>query len=76
LTSITIPASVDQIADSVFRGCSSLQVVTFDGLTNMDEDTHIFDGCTSLEAIKVPYQYWSHYAGMLPDELCDILIGY
>ena len=60
LTSIKIPASVKEIQTKAFKGCTSLQTVTFvDSGEGVDSqlnsiDVSAFEGCTALTAVKLP----------------------
>ena len=55
LEEIKIPASVENIGDSAFEGCSGLKKVDFSSnaaLTGIGDDA--FRGCTSLEGLEIP----------------------
>ncbi len=74
LTNVTIPASVASIIDCAFKECTSLTTVTCLATTPPALGTNIFDGCTSLATIYVPYEAveayksaanWSTYANII-----------
>ena len=53
LTEFTLPKSVRELGDNVFKGASSLEAVTLsEGLTKMGDS--VFSGCWSLETIYLP----------------------
>ncbi len=59
LTSIEIPASVETIEASAFKGCSSLATVTFEKGSHLKTigsryDYGAFSGCSTLTSIEIP----------------------
>lgn len=53
LESITIPASLETLPESTFKGCASLKSVTLpQGMTEIG--IAAFEGCTQLEAVDFP----------------------
>ena len=55
LTSITIPASVANIEDSVFEECKNLKDIVFEENSDLKMITpYMFYRCTSLTSIKIP----------------------
>ena len=55
LTSIEIPASVKTIGVAVFKGCSSLATVTFEGGSRLKIiDRYFFLNCIALKSIEIP----------------------
>ena len=83
LTSITIPASVTEIADSsnsyggAFKYCTSLTNVTFEAGSQLTKiGNYAFDGCTSLSNITIPANVTSigEYAFNNCSSLSDITI--
>ncbi len=56
LTSVTIPASVQEINDYAFQNCTSLTTVDLNNVTS-SIGQNAFKGCTSLQTIKLPENY-------------------
>ena len=60
LTSIEIPASVETIGASAFKGCSSLATVTFENGSQLKTigggsySSGAFSDCTALTSIEIP----------------------
>lgn len=53
MTNVTIPASVTNIGDSVFLGCSALTSIELPSdITNIGAG--VFSGCSSLKSIEIP----------------------
>lgn len=55
LTSIVIPASVKAIEANVFKGCTGLKTATFKGTIVGTIPETVFDGCTNLTDVYVPW---------------------
>lgn len=54
ISEITIPQGVDEIGDNVFKNCTNLTTVVFKGTPSTIAAT-IFNGCTALTDIYVPW---------------------
>ena len=50
LTSITIPATVQEIGSNAFEGCTNLKSVIFSGRVDLGDE--VFKGCSSLVKVK------------------------
>lgn len=67
ITSVTIPASVENIKFSAFEGCTALEKVTFLADENSNPITfeiNLFKGCASLKDITIPVNANAVAAGM------------
>lgn len=54
LTTVTIPASVNELGEGVFAGCSSLTDVTFETQELESLPTATFQNCDSLSTVRLP----------------------
>ena len=53
--SIIVPANITYIGEKAFKGCSSLESITFeDGSKLTKIDSNAFEGCSKLEQINIP----------------------
>lgn len=53
ITSVSIPSTVERIANNAFRSCSMLETITFsEGLKTIGN--YAFNGCTSIKNIELP----------------------
>ena len=51
VTSVTLPSSVEAVADNAFQNCTSLRSITMNGVISIGMYT--FDGCSSLSSVGV-----------------------
>lgn len=54
LLAITVPNSVSLMCNSIFKNCTSLCSVTFEGTQITDIPSEMFMGCSSLSSINIP----------------------
>lgn len=66
LTSITIPASVENVYSKVFSGCSTLQEITFLNPTPPSFSADALVETPSDMVVNIPCEGWSQYSVQLP----------
>lgn len=57
LSTVEMSDSVTQIGDFAFKGCIKLSSVVYNGTSHPKEGTNWFDGCTSLQSVRVPLNF-------------------
>ena len=76
LTSIKIPKNVEHIGSSAFRDCSKLKNIIFAGRTAPElKNERVFEECTALTAIYVPYGASGYTAANLWPEEKIVQVG-
>lgn len=77
LTTVILPASVTEIGDGAFEGCTALASLTAPGVTTVGR--HAFRGCTSLTALPETVQTFGDFAcaqsGLTSATLADKTLG-